>query len=549
PVGYLHALCQRISQVADTDDHFNYLTIIQSSGYGKTRAGCELAAEFPFVYVCFRESGSTGYPLATLKSMDMLRNINAAKDVDEAEVEALGWIRSIVSMFHEKKEEFCKKQPQEKYQQALLKDQQQATDFWNTVNANHGKEEMPQTKEKIILFINEASALLSKKKDQVDVTKKNQAFRAVRHALFKYKAYVTGLLTDTNSLVANLAPQLEHDPSWQSAESWETNQNKFRNIILFAKFKLLGGTNQWNQDVKMKRKAVLALGQAFDTYPSSLEELKGLLKMLPITEIPEKKKDSTRSLIGQKVNFALKCQSGAHYFFGKLDYIFAFTAAGKYLQLFQLLHDYQTWQPRDPQYQVRPGFGASPSTHGGNCHKHFLMLPSFEGVDSFYYTIITFLPDGVHKKIHNFGMLFKYSKIEHPCSLQMLKEAMKSVLTGLNSLHTQGYVHQDIRWENVLRRREEEGGGWMIIDLEHAGQPRPINYRLQYWPPGDGGKEIGSQPYTNACNMYLVGIGKLMVDCSNVILDSSSENFLQRLLSAVGTDISVGDVLSDTWLQ
>lgn len=98
---------------------------------------------------------------------------------------------------------------------------------------------MPQTKEKIILFIDEASALLcmnlspiseqmqflsrsifmllthlvAKKKDQVDVTKKNQAFRAVRRALFKYKAYVTGLLTDTNSSVANLAPQLEHDPS------------------------------------------------------------------------------------------------------------------------------------------------------------------------------------------------------------------------------------------------------------------------------------------------------------------------------------------------
>lgn len=46
---------------------------------------------------------------------------------------------------------------------------------------------------------------------------------------------------------------------WQSAESWETNQDKFRNIILFAKFKLLGGTNQWNQDVKMKRKAALAV--------------------------------------------------------------------------------------------------------------------------------------------------------------------------------------------------------------------------------------------------------------------------------------------------
>ena len=54
--------------------------------------------------------------------------------------------------------------------------------------------------------------IVAKKKDKVDVTKKNQAFRAVHCALFKYKAYVTGLLTDTNSSVANLAPQLKHDP-------------------------------------------------------------------------------------------------------------------------------------------------------------------------------------------------------------------------------------------------------------------------------------------------------------------------------------------------
>ncbi|CAG8643505.1 721_t:CDS:2, partial [Paraglomus occultum] len=195
PVGYLRALCQRIRQVADTDDHFNYLTIVQSSGYGKTRAGCELAAEFPFVYICFRESGSTGYPPATPKSVNMLSNINKAKDVDEAEVEALGWIRSIVSTFHEKREEFRKNQPQEKYQQALLKDQQQAIDFWDAVDANRGKEE-----------------------DQVAVTK-NQAFRAIRRALLQCKDYVIGLLTDTNSSVANLAPQLEHDPSDQS--EWE----------------------------------------------------------------------------------------------------------------------------------------------------------------------------------------------------------------------------------------------------------------------------------------------------------------------------------------
>ena len=54
--------------------------------------------------------------------------------------------------------------------------------------------------------------LVAKKKDQVAVTK-NQAFRAIRRALLQCKDYVTGLLTDTNSSVANLAPQLEHDPS------------------------------------------------------------------------------------------------------------------------------------------------------------------------------------------------------------------------------------------------------------------------------------------------------------------------------------------------
>ena len=55
--------------------------------------------------------------------------------------------------------------------------------------------------------------LVAKKKDQVAYIKNNQAFRAVRRALLVYRSYVTGLLTDTNPSVANLAPRLEHDPS------------------------------------------------------------------------------------------------------------------------------------------------------------------------------------------------------------------------------------------------------------------------------------------------------------------------------------------------
>ena len=78
--------------------------------------------------------------------------------------------------------------------------------------------------------------LVAKKKDQVADMKNDQAFRAIRHALLKCEAYVTGLLTDTNSSVANLAPQLEHDPSvcinnWLSIYFSETLSCVFYNKL------------------------------------------------------------------------------------------------------------------------------------------------------------------------------------------------------------------------------------------------------------------------------------------------------------------------------
>jgi hypothetical protein len=40
-----------------------------------------------------------------------------------------------------------------------------------------------------------------------------QAFRAIRRALYMLSDYTYGILTDTNSSVANLAPWQEKDPS------------------------------------------------------------------------------------------------------------------------------------------------------------------------------------------------------------------------------------------------------------------------------------------------------------------------------------------------
>lgn len=120
-VGYLSALAKRIDEIANSSD-YNYLTIIQSSGYGKTRAGCELAANYPLVYICFRQGGSSGYPPATPKSKTMLESLKKAQDLQSAEAVALAWIKSIIVTFHERRKEFPKKQSQEEYQQVLLKD-------------------------------------------------------------------------------------------------------------------------------------------------------------------------------------------------------------------------------------------------------------------------------------------------------------------------------------------------------------------------------------------------------------------------------------------
>jgi hypothetical protein len=42
---------------------------------------------------------------------------------------------------------------------------------------------------------------------------KNQAFRAIRRALWECKHAAIGIFTDTNSSVANLVPSKERDPS------------------------------------------------------------------------------------------------------------------------------------------------------------------------------------------------------------------------------------------------------------------------------------------------------------------------------------------------
>ncbi|CAG8552396.1 4952_t:CDS:2 [Paraglomus occultum] len=67
PDDYVKELDRPLNQMAssgNTTTYFNCVTIVQSSGYGKTRTILQLAHWRPLIYICFRKDDSSEYPAA-----------------------------------------------------------------------------------------------------------------------------------------------------------------------------------------------------------------------------------------------------------------------------------------------------------------------------------------------------------------------------------------------------------------------------------------------------------------------------------------------------
>ena len=76
-----------------------------------------------------------------------------------------------------------------------------------------------------------------------------------------------------------------------------------------------------------------------------------------------------------------------------------------------------------------------------------------------------------------------------PESEMDLKNALKSVLKALSVLHAKGWVHRDIRWENILR---DSAGKWFLIDLESANcKDKEVGeFRSKYWTSNTLDKDL-----------------------------------------------------------
>ncbi|CAI2189830.1 16587_t:CDS:2 [Funneliformis geosporum] len=90
-VGYLHEEIQ--FGIKNANAYYNYIALIQSSGYGKSRAVRELSKlNYWILLFCFRSNESSGFPLKTPKSNDFLKELHECENADDVEKLALLWI-------------------------------------------------------------------------------------------------------------------------------------------------------------------------------------------------------------------------------------------------------------------------------------------------------------------------------------------------------------------------------------------------------------------------------------------------------------------------
>lgn len=105
-----------------------------------------------------------------------------------------------------------------------------------------------------------------------------------------------------------------------------------------------------------------------------------------------------------------------------------------------------------------------------------------------------------------------------------LKAALRCVLVALSQLHARGWVHRDVRWDNILFVPTENS--WYLIDLECAdrnGQRLPDWYNRRLAPPEVQGDEA---LYATSADIWQVGM-LISIDCSS----SSAQDLRSQLLS------------------
>jgi len=116
-----------------------------------------------------------------------------------------------------------------------------------------------------------------------------------------------------------------------------------------------------------------------------------------------------------------------------------------------------------------------------------------------------------------------------------LKRAIRDILIGLSFMHELGFVHRDIRWENVVK---DWSGSFVVIDLENAGKEGPVSYHSPRWPETDN-----QEVFTKSMDMMMVGT---LIDkyASTIGLNEDDRNFITQLAT-----VTPANAINHVWLR
>ncbi|KXZ55771.1 hypothetical protein GPECTOR_2g1321 [Gonium pectorale] len=130
-----------------------------------------------------------------------------------------------------------------------------------------------------------------------------------------------------------------------------------------------------------------------------------------------------------------------------------------------------------------------------------------------------------------------------PGTERELAQAVRGALTGLAALHSEGFVHRDVRWPNLVKLPDD--GRWLLVDLEHAGREgddcSQPPYPLRHW----GSDTLAPNgAYTAASDLKM--LAQQLLAAVPFRLGGQGSDLRQRLCDGA---VSAADALRHEWFE
>ncbi|KXZ47431.1 hypothetical protein GPECTOR_35g869 [Gonium pectorale] len=127
------------------------------------------------------------------------------------------------------------------------------------------------------------------------------------------------------------------------------------------------------------------------------------------------------------------------------------------------------------------------------------------------------------------------------------RHMVHGVLHGLAAIHQAGFVHRDLRWDNLARCHS--GRRWFLIDLEScapADEEPVAGFEPAGWLPDT--TLVGGR-YTFASDLYQ--LGRVVLDkCGPLVSSAEGRAFMEAILTRpAAQQRSAADLLSLEWLR